>query len=99
MGRIVGYFFDHSNGLGARVAESDSMVAIQLINGGCDEFHPYASLVNQIRVWLARDWDCRCVHICREANQVADCLAGVLPLAVLFFYLLIVRECLSRGLP
>lgn len=59
------------------MVESDSKVAIQLINGGCDDFHPNASLVNQIRQWLAQDWDCRFVHTHREVNQVADCLTNM----------------------
>lgn len=58
------------------MVESDSLVAVNLINEGCAILHPYASLVNQIRVFLARDWNVVCVHILREANQVADCLAN-----------------------
>lgn len=45
------------------IVESDSLVAVNLINSGCSPLHPYASLVNQIRGWLARDWGCPvCSH-------------------------------------
>lgn len=57
------------------IIESNSLVVVNLIYGGCFILHPYASLVNQIRAWLHREWEVTCVHVRREANQVADCLA------------------------
>lgn len=37
------------------MVESDSKVVVQLVTEGCVVLHPYASLVNQIRVRLERD--------------------------------------------
>lgn len=57
--------------------ESDLRVVVLLINGGCGTSHPYASMVNQIREWMSKSWEVRCVLIWREAYQMADCLANL----------------------
>ncbi|XP_057419026.1 uncharacterized protein LOC130713258 [Lotus japonicus] len=59
------------------IIESDSSVAVQLVTLGCDPWHPYGGLVGQIRAWMERAWEVRVVHVRREANQVADCLANM----------------------
>lgn len=58
------------------MVKSDSRVVVLLINNGCGPFHPYASIVNQIRNWMSKSWEIRCIHTWREANQVANCLAN-----------------------
>lgn len=50
---------------------------MKLIVDGGSVLHPYASLMNQIRGFFAKDWNFKCVHIMREANQVADGLANL----------------------
>src|ERR1044072_4545311 len=65
--------------------ESDSALAIKLINGVCSDRHPYAAIVFQIKAWKDKDWEVKFVHVYREANRVADCLANMarsLPLGV-----------------
>lgn len=57
--------------------ESDSHVAIHLINNGCDVHHLYASIVSQIQALAARDWTVQFSHVFWEANGVADCLASL----------------------
>ena len=59
------------------LVESDSAVAIKLVNEGCNNLHPYASLVLHIRAWKERDWVLQFGHVYREANRVADCLANL----------------------
>lgn len=59
------------------LVESDSSVAVQLINAGCDFLHPYGGLVNQIRAWKDRAWEYQYIHVCREVNQVTDKLANL----------------------
>ena len=59
------------------VIESDSAVAVNLIIDGCPVLHPYDSLVLQIREWRQKNWEVIILHIYREANRVADCLANL----------------------
>ncbi|CAL1402102.1 unnamed protein product [Linum trigynum] len=55
--------------------ESDSQLAIQLINDRHDPVHPYATLLAAIRRRISRDWLVRIVHVYREGNRVADWLS------------------------
>lgn len=59
------------------MVESDSSVSVKLINEGCDALHPFGWLVDHIREWKDRNWEFQCVHVCREANCVADELANM----------------------
>lgn len=55
--------------------ESDSLLAITLLNKGCPICHPCHALVNQIKHTIGRAHDIRFSHVLREANQAADILA------------------------
>lgn len=54
--------------------ESDSAVAVHLINIQKVTNHPFATYVRKISVWLNRDWQVSISHIHREANVVVDSL-------------------------
>ncbi|CAL1392167.1 unnamed protein product [Linum trigynum] len=62
-------------GCDSLVIETDSQLAIQLINNRRDPVHPYASLLDAIRRKLAQSWLVRVVHTYREGNRVADWLS------------------------
>ncbi|CAL1397227.1 unnamed protein product [Linum trigynum] len=57
------------------VIESDSQLAIQLINNWRNPVHPYASLLDAIRRKIAQNWLVRIVHTYREGNRAADWLS------------------------
>nr|KYP77074.1 Putative ribonuclease H protein At1g65750 [Cajanus cajan] len=54
------------------IIESDSVLATEFLNKGCPRFHPCYSLINQIVRMAGGFYEVECVHIFREANQVAD---------------------------
>lgn len=56
--------------------ESDSLTAVNFINGGCLDSHQCSPLVNAIQKLMADNDRINISHIFREANQVADCLAS-----------------------
>nr|KYP59936.1 Putative ribonuclease H protein At1g65750 family [Cajanus cajan] len=58
------------------VVESDSLLAVGLLQNGCSSCHPCFSLVQSILSFVAAGGDFECRHILREANQVADGLAN-----------------------
>ncbi|CAL1395497.1 unnamed protein product [Linum trigynum] len=62
---------------GCRViqVESDSKLALELVNKRTDPVHPYATLLAAIRRFLAQDWVVRLSHTYREGNRVADWLS------------------------
>lgn len=55
--------------------ESDSLTAVNLINGGCLASHQCKPLVNEIKKLLPEVDRPQVTHVFREANQVADRLA------------------------
>ncbi|CAL1392202.1 unnamed protein product [Linum trigynum] len=57
------------------VLETDSQMALQLIEQRRDEVHPYATILGAIRRLLSQDWMVRLVHTYREGNRVADWLS------------------------
>lgn len=57
------------------IIESDSQVAIALVEDGCPSLHPYFVLVTQIRSFMSFLGNLKWRHILREANQVAGALA------------------------
>ncbi|CAL1358846.1 unnamed protein product [Linum trigynum] len=57
------------------IVESDSRLAIDLIQHRVDHVHPLASLLRSIRRLVAQDWLVNIVHTYREGNRVADWLS------------------------
>lgn len=57
------------------VCESDSTVALSLINEGTHDYHPYASIVNKIRGLCVHSWRLSFRHTLQEGNFCADYLA------------------------
>ncbi|CAL1362249.1 unnamed protein product [Linum trigynum] len=55
--------------------ESDSRLAIELINNRLDQVHPYSTLLSAIRRKLSQDWLVSISHTYREGNRVADWLS------------------------
>ncbi|MCH93427.1 ribonuclease H protein [Trifolium medium] len=54
---------------------SDSKVAIKLISEPVNAWHHYATILYNIKEYLARDWRIHIVHTFREGNACADYLA------------------------
>lgn len=59
------------------ILESESMVAVTLVQEGVSESHHCGALVRAAREYLARPWEVKVVHTLREGNKVADHLANV----------------------
>ncbi|CAL1399589.1 unnamed protein product [Linum trigynum] len=57
------------------IVESDSQMALQLIEKRNDLVHPQATLLTAIRRRIAQDWVVKLVHTYREGNRVADWLS------------------------
>lgn len=55
--------------------ESDSLIAVNLINGGCLASHQCRPLVNEIKKLIPEVDRAQVTHVFWKANQVADCLA------------------------
>ncbi|CAL1408401.1 unnamed protein product [Linum trigynum] len=55
--------------------ESDSQLAIQLINNRNDPVHPHATLLSAIRRRISQEWLVSITHVYREGNRVADWLS------------------------
>ncbi|CAN1194372.1 Putative ribonuclease H protein At1g65750, partial [Linum perenne] len=56
--------------------QSDSRCAISLLTQPTSPDHQYASIVARYRRLLERNWTVSLKHIFREANHLADALAG-----------------------
>ncbi|XP_021826059.1 uncharacterized protein LOC110766949 [Prunus avium] len=56
--------------------ESDSKVAVTLINTLTSSTHPFFSIINCCKLKMGADWNCSVRHIFREQNCVADALAA-----------------------
>ncbi|GAU31755.1 hypothetical protein TSUD_146430 [Trifolium subterraneum] len=54
---------------------SDSKMAIKLITEPVDEWHHYATMLNNIKELLNRDWRVLILHTFREGNSCTDYLA------------------------
>ncbi|CAL1393263.1 unnamed protein product [Linum trigynum] len=61
-----------NNGCRTLQVETNSQLAIQLINSENDLIHPYATILSAIRRKFGLDWLVRITHIYREGNRVAD---------------------------
>lgn len=57
------------------ICESDSKEAIRLVEEAYIDYHHLSSVISNIRDWLQKSWNVRLVHVFREANFGADCLA------------------------
>ncbi|MCH84869.1 hypothetical protein A2U01_0005706, partial [Trifolium medium] len=55
--------------------ESDSAVAVSLINKGCPPSHPCATIVSLINRLKTKDWQVQISQIYRQTNQIADWIA------------------------
>ncbi|CAL1390513.1 unnamed protein product [Linum trigynum] len=55
--------------------ESDSKLAIELIQNRHDQVHPYSTLISAIRRKLSQNWLVSITHTYREGNRVADWLS------------------------
>ncbi|KAK4262634.1 hypothetical protein QN277_028172 [Acacia crassicarpa] len=56
------------------ICESDSKLLVDLLNGGLSN-GSQSIVVLQIQQLMRYDWSLQLIHICREQNLVADCLA------------------------
>ncbi|KAL8162024.1 hypothetical protein V2J09_013513, partial [Rumex salicifolius] len=54
---------------------TDSQLAVLLLNKPVDQCHPLSSLLISVASFLRRDWEIQFRHIFREGNRVADALA------------------------
>ncbi|CAL1382969.1 unnamed protein product [Linum trigynum] len=57
------------------ILESDSQLALHLIEKRTDNVHPHSTILGAIRRLLAKEWVVRLVHTYREGNRVADWLS------------------------
>ncbi|KAF7844636.1 putative RNA-directed DNA polymerase [Senna tora] len=78
-GVILGLNMAWELGIKKVVVEVDSTSAHQLVYAQNQEFHPYAALVTDIHLLLARNWEVSVCHVLREANCVADFFAKCAP--------------------
>lgn len=54
------------------MVESDSLLAINMLNNDCSQRHPCYGLVSQIQAFWSSNPDLQWVHVLHEANQDAD---------------------------
>ncbi|CAL8997057.1 unnamed protein product, partial [Prunus brigantina] len=57
--------------------ESDSKVAVTLLNSLTIATHPLFSIINCCKLKMSADWFCSVRHILREQNCAADALAAI----------------------
>lgn len=72
---LVGAKLAVLKGFSRIIVESDSLVAVKLINKGCSLLHPAYNLVKDIVDALSLLEEFSVVHTLREGNQPADCFA------------------------
>lgn len=72
---VAGLSHAWRNGYREVICESDSMMALNLIKDGADLFHPHASIMGNIHIVIAEDWNVELRHTLREGNSCADWLA------------------------
>ena len=63
------------SGLRDIICESDSAVALELINKEPNVCHPYYAIIKKIQDTITLPWKCSLQHTWREANSCADWLA------------------------
>lgn len=69
---LMGAELAHRKGYNRVILETDSLIAVRLINEGCSVLHPVFDLVGDIQEALRRVGETVVVHTLREDNQVAD---------------------------
>ncbi|XP_057418984.1 uncharacterized protein LOC130713213 [Lotus japonicus] len=57
--------------------EVDCLDIVQALANNTYQFHVQASNLLELKLLLDRDWDVELRHISRDANDAADCLAGL----------------------
>ncbi|KAL5864877.1 hypothetical protein ACOSQ3_002391 [Xanthoceras sorbifolium] len=57
------------------IVETDCKSVVELIVQDIRECHPLFNLLHKCKRMIDGDWVCKLVHICREANNLADYLA------------------------
>ncbi|KAJ1418065.1 Ribonuclease H domain [Sesbania bispinosa] len=67
------------NGFTHICVESDSLLAISLIEKGSSPHHPFASILKHIHCWKQKNWQVTFAHSFREGNRVADWFANSAP--------------------
>ena len=72
----VGLQLTWDKGFRKVILESDSSVAIGLINGNRVSMDRNYNIIMQIKDILGRDWEVKTLHVYREANSVVDWLAN-----------------------
>ncbi|KAL5858823.1 hypothetical protein ACOSQ4_000119 [Xanthoceras sorbifolium] len=76
-GLYEGLKFAWASGFKSIVVESDSRDVVSLVNTGPCLNHPCFNLADACCSLLKANWACSIVHIFREANRLADVLAGM----------------------
>ena len=59
------------------ILELDSLLVVQIIQGGQKSMNVFHSLVADIQRMLSLNWEVKIFHVMREANRAADCLANI----------------------
>lgn len=59
------------------VLESDSAIAVHLLNKTVDALHPLATLLWGCQDYIKKCWGCSIYHVYCECNMVADRLANL----------------------
>ncbi|BFG28792.1 hypothetical protein CerSpe_150660 [Prunus speciosa] len=62
-------------GCSAVVLESDSAIAVHLLNKNVEDLHPLAAMLWGCQDYINKNWVCSIHHVYRECNMVADRLA------------------------
>ncbi|CAL9020688.1 unnamed protein product [Prunus brigantina] len=62
-------------GCSAVVLESDSAIAVHLLNKDVEDFHPLAAMLWGCQDYIDRNWVCSIHHVYRECNMAANRLA------------------------
>ena len=57
------------------IIESDSSIAVQLINGYPEENHPFMHIILECKSLFRRIWSCSITYVPRNYNNSADCIA------------------------
>ena len=62
-------------GIRVLICESDSQVAIELVNQPVNKFHRYACMIEGMKLLLNGNWEVEIKHTFREGNGCANGLA------------------------
>ena len=74
-GILIGLQLAKDRGLKKLVVESDSLMAVEAINGGHKLFGNCKHLIDSISCIIKGNWEVRCNHADRSSNRCADWLA------------------------